>query len=161
MHTHLPENNTQSLIDYYGPAGSAKHQTLMTLPFTMVLGWQPETIISRVTVNKKAKEPLENALEAILDHYGMNAIEELNISNFSGLYSNRKIRNGSRPSVHAFSAAIDLFYTQNRLRWDHTKAAFAQDAYIPMHECFEEQGFQNIGRLKDYDWTHFQLTQPW
>lgn len=149
----LPRSNNAELIAYYGQPGT--QLTKITVPYKMQLAWSLDTTITRFSCHPKIKESLEQVFEGILDHYGNDEIQRNGLSLFGGCYSKRRIRGGNRWSEHAFSCAVDLDPAHNRLRWDHTKARFAQPEYEAFWQIVEASGARSLGREKDFDWMHF------
>lgn len=147
--------NTQQIIEKYGEPGA--NQVYCKLPYKMKLAWQPDVTISRFSCHEQVKEQLETIFDQTLACYGSFGIEQLGLDLFGGCLNIRKMRNGSRMSVHSWGLAVDLHPTKNRLRWGKDKAAFAQPEYNTFWEIVEEHGGYSLGRIKNYDWMHFQF----
>jgi hypothetical protein len=126
------------------------------LPYPMRLAWDKKVKVNRLRCHYKVAAILEKIFQEILLYYGYERIVELGIDLFGGCFNFRKMRNGSSWSTHAWGISIDLHPEENRLRWGRDRAVFAKDEYCELLEIFERNGFQNLGRERNYDWMHFQ-----
>ena len=89
--------------------------------------------------------------------YGLAKIQELGIDLFGGCFNFRSMRGGSDYSRHSWGIAIDLDPERNQLKETSRTARFARPEYDKLHEIFEKYGFENMGKVKGYDWMHFQI----
>lgn len=71
----------------------------------------------------------------------------------------RKMRGGSKWSMHAWGIAIDIDPSNNRLRWGKDKARLARPEYDEWWQIWEGHGWTSLGRVKDYDWMHIQAAR--
>jgi hypothetical protein len=62
-------------------------------------------------------------------------------------------------SRHAWGIAIDLDPTRNGLKANWESSQFSKPEYEPMLEIFEKYGFENYGKIKNYDSMHFELVK--
>jgi hypothetical protein len=78
------------------------------------------------------------------------------LKQFAGVYNNRPMRNGRRPSLHARGAAIDLAPDANGnvTHWP-TKATMP----LEVMEAFAREGWTCAGAAWSRDAMHFQTTQ--
>ena len=139
----------------FGSVGT--NQVLAQLPFAMRLDWDLKTRVTRASCHKDFEKPLQAALEAIRDHYGVEKIRSLNIDRFGGILNVRKKRGGSTWSAHAWGTAIDLWPDANQLTWHKDRAAFAKEDYAVMRSAFADAGLMSLGTCYNFDWMHFQL----
>ena len=152
-----PKDSTSALIEFYGQPGA--NQGKVHLPYTMRLSWDLDYELDSFTCHIKVEAPLRKIFEQTLAHYGEAKIRELRLDRFGGCLNVRKKRGGSTWSVHAFGAAVDLDPSNNRLRWNHTRATFARPEYEPFWDIVEANGATSLGRERDYDWMHFQFAE--
>ena len=160
VHRPFPHDDTTSLIAYYGQPGDTSKHTQITLPFAMKLAWldpqDPNANVKKITLHEKCAPAFAAFFEDILNHYGVDEIRRLYLDQYGGSYSNRAIRGGSRPSTHAFAAAIDYAPQYNQLRWSRAKALFARPEYVPVMSAAARHGLTNLGVVEDFDYMHFQ-----
>lgn len=152
-----PKQNYDSMVKYYGEVG--KNQTSLTLPYQMKLAWDLDSKVNKITCHEKVKDSLERILKNSLDHYGLDAIQELRLDRFGGCLNVRKMRGGSSWSIHSWGAAVDLDPDRNQLKWGKDKAFFARSEYAPFWKIVESEGAVSLGRDRNYDWMHFQFAK--
>jgi hypothetical protein len=144
---------------YFGKANAeGTYLTMIDLPYTMFYDRQP---VKRMRCHKKVAQAFKNVFNELLSSYGERKINELGINDFGGCFNYRLMR-GSRTklSAHSWGTAIDLDPNRNTLKETHKTARFARPDYKAMIDIFEKHGFASLGRLKDYDWMHFQYGLP-
>jgi hypothetical protein len=93
----------------------------------------------------------------LLEHYGLEKIQELGIDLFGGCFNFRQMRGGSDYSRHSWGIAIDLDPERNQLQETKVTARFARPEYQPMIAIFYRNGFLSLGMEKNYDWMHFEI----
>jgi len=152
-----PGKDYNSMVNYYGKVGS--NQTSLVLPYPMVLAWDISAKVTKMTCHKKCKEAFGNIFEATLNHYGLDAIKTLRLDRFGGCLNVRKMRGGNSWSTHSWGCAIDLDPDRNQLRWGRDKAYLSRPEYEPFWRIVEAEGGYSLGRKKNYDWMHFQMTR--
>ena len=101
----------------------------------------------------------EAVFKELLSIYGLPKIQELGIDLFGGCFNYRQMRGGTEWSRHAFGIAIDLDPSRNQLKETARTARFAGPEYKTMIDIFYKHGFKSLGREKDYDWMHFEISQ--
>jgi len=131
----------------------------MDLPYPMYLAWDKTTKVNSIRCHKLIADKLKQALTDILGVYGLDKINELGIDLYGGCFNFRKMRGGTEWSRHSWGVAIDLDPDRNQLKENHTTARFARPEYKDMIDCFYNNGFQGLGREKDYDWMHYQIKE--
>jgi hypothetical protein len=150
-----PRQDQASLTAFYGPAGSVRMATI-GVPYTMYLYSGPAQV-ARISVHEKLAPSLERILKELGRRYKTDeARSEAGINKFYGVYANRNMRGGTRPSLHARAAAIDFDAPRNGLHthWP-TKAHMPLDAM----EIFAHEGWLAAGAFWSRDAMHFQATQ--
>jgi D-alanyl-D-alanine carboxypeptidase len=77
------------------------------------------------------------------------------VSDYFGCYNFRKMRGGTKYSLHARGAAIDLSATKNG-----NKTSWPVGSTMPIEviECFAKQGWVSAGVFWGRDAMHFQAT---
>ncbi|MCH5597328.1 M15 family metallopeptidase [Niabella ginsengisoli] len=146
------------VLAIYGSPGNTNNFTQILAPFPLVIAWDKNVLVQKLTCHKKIAQPLLNVLKDLLSTYGKKRLRELHIDYYGGLYNLRKMRgSATRWSRHSWAIAIDLDPERNLLREDHTTARFARSEYKPMIDIFYRHGFVGYGPEQDYDWMHFEI----
>lgn len=151
---YAPWPKYNDLTRFYGDPG--KNWVPMTLPYKMKLAWKTDQTISRFSINRKLVEPAQQLFEETLDHYGMDAIEELRLDLWAGCGNVRKMRGGSRYSVHSYAAAIDIDSARNPLRGTKDNSPLARPEYEGFWTAVYRTGAISLLIEKNYDAMHFQ-----
>ena len=136
--------------------GVGENQTKLTLPFPMVLAWDPGKKVHSYSCHTKVKPHMERIWNRTLEHYGYEKIKELRIHYFGGCLNIRKMRGGSSWSIHSWGAAVDLDPDNNQLKWSSPKAKFSKKEYEQFWKIVEAEGWTSLGRKRNFDWMHFQ-----
>jgi hypothetical protein len=123
----------------------------------MVLAWDLESKVSKITCHEKVHDSLKRIFTNVLDHYGIDTITELRLDRFGGCLNVRKMRGGSSWSIHSWGAAIDIDPDRNQLKWGKDRAFLARPEYEPFWKIVEAEGGISLGRLRNYDYMHFQF----
>lgn len=147
--------NTEQIIAKYGKPG--ENQVYCSLPYPMKLAWDESVTINRFNCHEVFKPILQDILKDTLNHYGIERIKEMGLDKFGGCLNIRKMAGGSQLSVHSWGLAVDLDPSNNQLKWNKEKARLALPEYKRFWEIVERHGCFSLGRIKDYDWMHFQL----
>ncbi len=149
-----PEDNLER---FFGAVG--QNQTKLDLPYPHRLAWKKTTVVNRFTCHEKVHDSLKRVLVRVRDHYGMEAIRELRLDLWGGCLNVRKMRGGSRYSMHSWGIALDYDPDRNQLKWGRDRAAFAQPEYDPWWRFWEEEGWVSLGRQRNFDWMHIQAAK--
>ncbi len=147
--------NTQDIIKRYGEPGS--NQVYCTLPYRMKLAWAPEVTIGRFSCHETVRDELQAIFQETLETYGIAGIKELRLDVFGGCLNIRKKMGGSTLSLHSWGLAVDIDPERNKLHWDAEKASLAEPSYDTFWDIVEKHGGYSLGRIKNYDWMHFQF----
>jgi hypothetical protein len=142
------------MIAKYGQPGS--NQTTLHLPYPMVLDWYTSSTVTRTQCHRAVADSLGSVLRSVLTAYGIERIRELGLHRFGGVLNVRRKRGGSTWSAHAWGTAIDLFPSQNQLRWTKARAVFARREYDDFRKIFRDHGWMSLGECADFDWMHWQ-----
>ena len=143
--------------DFYGKIQS--NQTKITLPYRMKLAWDTEKTITKFSCHKKVSESLQAIFKVTLDYYGIEEIKRLGLDLFGGCLNVRKMRGGSRYSMHSWGIAVDLNPVANQLKWNDKKALFAKSDFNFFWDTVEKYGATSVGRERNFDWMHFQFAR--
>ncbi len=142
----------------YGRPGPdiAGQLELITLPFKLRIDWNLRQQTNKIRVHELAAPSLKMALIAVHGHYGPDEMKRLGIDRYAGAYNHRKMRGGSKWSMHAYGCAIDFFAAPNGLRARCPKALFCGPKYKPFLDIMEGHGWLPALRLWGADAMHFQ-----
>ncbi|PZW45633.1 D-alanyl-D-alanine carboxypeptidase-like protein [Humitalea rosea] len=142
---------------FYGPVG--QNQVMLTLPYEMRLAWDTSQRVTRFSCHAKVQPAFQRVFQRVLETYGEAKIHALRLDLFGGCLNVRKMRGGTKMSMHSWGIAIDLDPERNTLTMNHQQAAFAKPDYEPFWAIVEEEGLVSLGRTRDFDWMHFQAAR--
>ena len=144
---------------YFGKANpQGTYLTMIDLPYTMYYDKQP---VNKMRCHKKVAQAFLNVFNDLLKTYGVAKLNELEITDFGGCFNYRLMRGSkTKLSTHSWGTAIDLDANRNTLKETSATARFARPEYKAMIDIFEKHGFASVGRIKNYDWMHFQYGLP-
>lgn len=152
---------TNELIKMYGvPKESGPYLASAPIPFPLVIAWDKSSTVKSIRCHKLEVPTITKIFTEILAEYTLPRIQELGINLYGGCFNFRQMRGGTEWSHHAFGSAIDLDPARNQLKENHTTARFARPEYSKMIDIFESNGWLSLGRLRDYDWMHFERGAP-
>jgi hypothetical protein len=149
-----PESN---LVQAYGGVG--QNQTRIDLPFPHKLAWETTRIVNSYLCHERVHDSLHRVLSRVLSHYGLEEIHRLRLDFWGGCLNVRKMRGGSRYSMHSWGIAVDYDPGRNRLGWGRDRAAFAKPEYGTWWRLWEEEGWVSLGRTRNFDWMHVQAAK--
>jgi hypothetical protein len=156
--TEYPRQN--AVESYYGPAGAAACTAgLVVLPIPFPLAWHTSELVRSFRCHSRVEKPMTAIFVDAVRHYGEIEYRKLRLDMFGGCYNFRKMRGGTKLSMHAYGIAGDLDPDRNQLRWGRDRATFAQAAYEPFWKIVEAQGAVSLGRAANMDWMHFQFAR--
>lgn len=147
----------QAIKDFGKPNEKGTYLVTINLPYPMRLAWDKNTKVKTMRCHKLVASNFIAVFKDLLDHYGLEKIQELGIDLFGGCFNFRQMRGGSDYSRHSWGIAIDLDPERNQLHENKTTARFARPEYKPMIDIFYKHGFLSLGVEKDYDWMHFEI----
>lgn len=151
--------NNPTVIKKYGVPNVTGEGYLVSLdlPYPMRIAWDTDSIVKKMRCHRLVKDNFDAVFKDLLAHYGYDKIKELGIDLFGGCFNYRKMRNGSKLSMHSWGIAIDLDPARNQLRETSATARFARPEYKPMIDIFYKNNFISLGREKNFDWMHFEI----
>jgi hypothetical protein len=153
----MKQYSNAEMIEIYGkPNQSGTYLASANIPFPLIIAWDHSQTVSRIRCHKLEVANVEAIFNHILAAYGLEKIQLLGINLFGGCFNYRPMRGGSTWSRHAWGTAIDLDPEHNQLHQQGNSARFAKKEYERMIDIFENYGWLNLGRLKNYDWMHFE-----
>jgi hypothetical protein len=143
---------------YYGRPGDQIRGRLKTiqLPFSLRIDYNLRQRTSKMTVHEKCAPSLLAAMIAVRDHYGEAKMKALGLDRYAGGYNHRKMRGGSKWSMHSYGCAIDFYAAPNGLRMRCPQALFCGPDYTAFLDIMERHGWLPAVRLWGADAMHFQ-----
>jgi hypothetical protein len=144
-----PFSDQTSLRAFYGQPGDESLLVAVDAPEWMRL-YDGESRVRKITCNDRVAGSLLRAL------YAAYEVAPTFTRRYFGCYVNRPMRGGSKPSLHAYGAAIDLAATTNG-----NKESWPAKSDMPLEvmECFAREGWVAAGAFWGRDAMHFQATQ--
>lgn len=142
---------------FYGKVGTG--QTRVELPWDMRLAWDKDVIVRRISIHSKAADSATRALNKVRDIYSDREIKDLGLDLYGGSLNVRRMRGGSRYSMHSWGIAIDFDPARNRLSWKRPRARLSHDDAIPFWRAWEDEDWVSLGRERNFDWMHVQAAR--
>lgn len=160
----LPKDPTRNLWPrqsdvpyYYGAVG--QNCVRIEIPFDMYLAWSKGTRIRGMTVHSRVAESASRVLRGIATGYSAKERRDIGIDLFGGSLNVRKMRGGSRYSMHSWGIAIDFDPERNQLKWGRDKARLAKPDAEHFWRLWEEEGWLSLGRARNFDFMHVQAAR--
>jgi len=147
----------RNVESFYGKVGT--NQTRITPPWKMRLAWDKRRFIQKMTLHEKVADSASRAMQRVYSSYGDAGIKKLGLDLFGGSLNVRKMRGGSRYSMHSWGIAIDFDPERNQLRWKEPRARLSHDDAVPFWEAWEAEGWIALGRERNFDWMHVQAAR--
>jgi hypothetical protein len=151
---------TKQIIAKYGKPDDDGSDYLVTiqLPYPMRLAWDTDTVVTKMRCHRLVANRFVAIFNDLFAHYGLAELKRLGIDLFGGCFSFRKMRGGNDYSRHSWGIAIDLDPARNGLKQSSKTAQFAKAEYKPMIDIFYKHGFVSLGRERDFDFMHFEIS---
>lgn len=150
----------EQIIAKYGQPGNPDELTVITLPYKMRIAWDKTKTISKMSCHKLIAPNLLAVFNDLLNHYGLEKIQELGIDLFGGCVNVRLMRgSNTKWSRHSWGIAIDLDPDSNGLKTKWADAQFSKPEYQFMVDTFYNHGFFSYGKDRNYDAMHFEINQ--
>jgi hypothetical protein len=145
-----PTPDDRSMRKFYGNAGDDQMITQIDVQGLGVayLGKPVKTI----RAHEKCAISLRRIIERIAD-----SPHRWILAHYAGAYVNRPMRGGTRPSKHAYGAAIDFWPSKNGL---HSYWPTKAEMPIEFMEFFSAEGWTSAGVFWSRDAQHFEATRP-
>jgi len=138
----------------FGDVGTS--QVRIDLPYPLRIAWAPAQTIARMTLHALVAESAKRVLSRVHESYGEQRIRELGLDLFGGSLNVRKMKGGSKWSMHSWGVAIDWDPERNQFRWGRDRAHLARPAYDAFWREWEREGWLSLGRARNFDWMHVQ-----
>lgn len=148
----------QALQKYGQPNEKGTYLKTINLPYPMRIAWDTNSKVTKMRCHKDVADAFLSVFNELLEVYGYSKIVELGIDLYGGCFNFRKMRGGSSWSKHAWGIAIDLDPARNGLKTPFEKANFSKPEYKELHRIFEKHGFVNLGKAKNFDAMHFEIS---
>lgn len=152
-----PFPKQSEVTSFYGIPGPRIAEQLVRVPtYRMRIDWNTKQTVSNISLHRKCADSAEAALKEIEKHYGYDTLVRLGLDRFAGSYNHRKMRGGSKWSMHAYGCAIDFHAGPNGLTARCPKALFCKPEYKIFFDIWEAHGWTSLGRAIGRDWMHVQ-----
>jgi hypothetical protein len=149
-----PKSDTRSLNAFYGdPAKGEVAPQLVKLDVRGIGLRYDSKPVSSINVHRKCAESLGHVLEEVSK---LAPTHSWVLQQYAGVYNHRPMRGGTRWSLHAYGAAIDLAPGTNGL---NTHWPTRSTMPLEVMECFAREGWLPAGAFWSRDAMHFQATR--
>jgi hypothetical protein len=149
--------------DFYGPhgirGGRSPEMVRVRCPWQLKIAWNLNQTTSKISIHKKCAQSLERVLTNVHETYGDKALSDLRLDHYGGSYAPRKMRGGSRWSMHSWAIAIDWDPARNKLKANHEEASMSASEYDDWWAAWEAEGWLSLGRMRNFDWMHVQAAK--
>lgn len=144
----------RDVLNYYGPVG--QNTVLVPVPWRMRLAWDKRRTIARMSLHQKVADSAVSVFERVKSEYGDDGIKHIGVDLFGGSLNVRRMRGGTRYSMHSWAIAIDFDPANNALRTKRPNARLSRADCEAWWRVWEEAGWLSLGRARDFDWMHVQ-----
>jgi hypothetical protein len=143
-----PMQDDQSLIAFYGQPGDESNLVNLSVA-DLGVHYEGQAVKS-IRCHTRVASSLHRVLTAI------SKTHPYVLKQYAGCYNDRNMRGGSRKSLHAWGAAIDLMAGSNG-----NNTVWPTDASMPLEvmEYFADEGWLSGGAYWSRDSMHFQATR--
>ena len=147
-----PTAGPQSLANFYGDPAKGEVIDRIVRLNVVGLGLKYDgSPVKSVNVHRKCADSLHRVLVDISTRDCAWVLGE-----YAGIYNHRPMRGGTRWSLHAYGAAIDLAPGANSL---NTHWPTRANMPLEVMECFAREGWLPAGAFWSRDAMHFQATR--
>ena len=145
-----PRSSQSALRAFYGDPDDNSVIVRVKAPSWMRL-YDSDKRVSSIACHKKVADSL---LRVLRDAY--KSQPEF-VRRYFGCHVDRPMRGGTKPSTHAYGAAVDFSASTNR-----NKQSWPVSANMPIEvmEAFAREGWMPAGAFWGRDAMHFQATKP-
>ena len=138
----------------FGKAGVESNLVNIKPPYQLYYCGTP---VKTIRVHKLIADDVQAALKEVLDYYGLDAIKQLGLDQYSGSYNYRKSTSSSSLSMHAWGIALDFAAEKNTYSMKKPQASLSIPACEMWWKIWEKHGAVSLGRECNYDWMHLQF----
>jgi hypothetical protein len=144
-----PKSDQTSLRAFYGAPDDNSVIVTVDAPAWLRL-YDTDKKVSKISCHEKVAESLLRALNAAYE------VAPNFAKRYFGCHVDRLMRGGTKPSLHAYGAAIDVAASTNG-----NKDAWPVQSDMPIEvmECFAREGWLSAGAFWGRDAMHFQSSQ--
>lgn len=139
--------------------GVGLHQSSIEAPFDMVLAWDRSARVKKITLHEKVAQSALSVLEKVGQYYSASEREALGLNIFGGSLNVRRMRGGTRYSMHSWGIAMDFDPERNQLQAHRPAARLSHPDAEMFWQLWEDAGWLSLGRAKDFDWMHVQAAR--
>lgn len=156
--TQTPWPRQKDVAFFFGRPGT--NQVMLNLPFAMRLAWDKRFVIERFSVHQKVHDSALRCFQRIAETFSEAERKDLGIDLFGGCLNVRKMRGGSRWSMHSWGIAIDFDPARNPLPSKYLKTSrLMQPDAEPFWRIWESEGWVSLGRAAGFDAMHVQAAR--
>ena len=138
----------KNITEECGTAGNRDMMVKIPFPFHMYLNGDKKAVCKNFYGNKLIAFAVVDALQEILDIFGIDFIRKNGLDNYGGCFEFRPVRGGTRQSDHSWGMAIDYLPHLGKL---------GSPSLIPYQvvNAFKKRGFLWCGDWVRKDGMHF------
>lgn len=152
-----PWPRQRQVPDFYGKVGTG--QTRVDVLWDMRLAWDKDVTVRSISLHSRVAPSASRVFAKLREMYSDREIRALGLDLFGGSLNVRRMRGGSRYSMHSWGIAIDFDPKRNQLSWKRPRARLSHDDAIPFWRAWEEEGWISLGRARNFDWMHVQAAR--
>ena len=141
----------------YGNIG--ENLTTIKPPYPMHIAWDLKVPVKTIRLHEKVAESAKRVLERVADHYTPEQIADMGLNLFGGSFNPRKMRGGSRWSMHSWAIAIDFDPARNQLKWGRDRARLGKPDADKFWDLWEQEGWVGLGPVRNMDFMHVQAAR--
>lgn len=138
----------------FGKPGDESYIVSIEPPYPL---YYEGVLVKTIRVHKLVANAVREALEEVLEHYGLERIHELGLDQYSGSYNYRPTASGKSLSMHSWGIALDFAAENNTYSMKKPQASLSKSECEAWWRIWESHGATSLGRTRNYDWMHLQF----
>lgn len=142
---------------FYGAVGTS--QGILQLPFPLRIAWNKSKTVNKITLHKKVLDSAGRAFARVGETYSAKERQELGLDLFGGSLNVRRMRGGTKYSMHSWGIAIDFDPERNQLKWGNDRARLAHPDCNDFWSIWMNEGWLALGPARNFDWMHVQAAR--